>query len=338
MRDEVMARIAESERVQQLAFELRVQKEVKARAEPIRAAAKKESEAALAPKLHELEKAKVAAEKKAEALATNQEKEVAKRVKEARQALEKDKDKAVNAEKARYSRSNLRLQAKVQELQRQLDKKTADELGEGAQVDLFETLRSAFPDDRIMQVKAGEEGGDLIQTVVYNEQPCGTIIYDSKNRKRWFNDYATKLRRDQLAAEADHAILTTQKFPEGAQQLHIQDGVIVTNPARVVVLAQILREDLIRNHGLRISTQARDEKKGRLYAFITSEKCHQLFDQINTQADDILDIDVNEQNAHKRVWERRGTLVKSIQRAHGELWGEIERVIGTGPDGALAVL
>jgi hypothetical protein len=41
--------------------------------------------------------------------------------------------------------------------------------------------------------------------VLHNCRECGTIIYDSKNHKRFLNDHVTKLAQDQLAARAEHA-------------------------------------------------------------------------------------------------------------------------------------
>src|ERR1700740_894306 len=59
------------------------------------------------------------------------------------------------------------------------------------------------------------------------------LVYDSKNRTAWRNDYVDKLARDQIAAKAEHAVLSTLKFPADAKQVHVQDGVIIANPARV---------------------------------------------------------------------------------------------------------
>jgi hypothetical protein len=48
------------------------------------------------------------------------------------------------------------------------------------------------------------------------------------------HEYVTKLREDQISAEAEHAILSSLKFPAESRQLHVQDGVIIANPARVL--------------------------------------------------------------------------------------------------------
>lgn len=239
-------------------------------------------------KLAEAQKAKTAAEK---ALATEKEREeriLSARLQEQRDALEKDKLKAVNSERSKAFAERQKLDEKLQLLQRQLQKKTADELGEGAEVDLFEELKSAFPTDEIKRVKRGETGAD-IHTIVEKKRTCGSIVYDSKNRTAWRNDYVTKLRRDQLTAKADHAVLACHAFPAGARQIHIQDGVILANPARVMVLAEILSVQVVQLATIRLSNQARARKVARLYEFITSEHCTQLFDQIDSRTDAMLE-------------------------------------------------
>src|SRR4029077_2145216 len=113
-----------------------------------------------------------------------------------------------------------KLSNKVAELQRALEKKTADELGEGAEVDLFEALKDEFRDDRIERIAKGTPGADVRHVVIYNGRECGIIVYDSKNHGRHRSDHVTKLRADQLAAKADHAILSTRAFPAKTGQLH----------------------------------------------------------------------------------------------------------------------
>src|SRR5207245_660867 len=119
-----------------------------------------------------------------------------------------------------------------------------------------------------------------IHTVKDGGRECGRIVYDSKNRSTWRNDYVTKLRADQLAAKADSAILATHVLPAGARQMHVQDGVIVLNPARTVVVVEVLRNHIVQMHTLRLSSVARTDKTAKLYDFIASDRWAQLVDQI----------------------------------------------------------
>ena len=348
--DEIRKRIEGEERKKNAEFETRLQERVavdkaqadanaKAQIEKARKeadtkvrvaseAAKKAAEAAVKPKLDEAEKAKRAAEKQLETIKKSQQALLNQRLQEQRSALEKDKADAVNTERSKMFKEKLKLEEKLQLMQRQLQSKTADELGEGAEINLFEALRNKFPQDGVTRVGKGKEGADIIHRIVDGHRECGFIVYDSKNRNAWRNEYVSKLRRDQLAAKADHAVLVTRVFPAGARQLHIQDRVIVSNPARTLVIVEMLREHMIQIHTLQLSTESRNEKMATLYDFITSDRCMQLLDQIETQTDDMLEIDVKEKKTHDATWQRRGELIRSVQRVRLELSSEIDRIVG----------
>jgi hypothetical protein len=218
-------------------------------------------------------------------------------------------------------------------MQRKLEGKTANELGEGSEVDLFEQLRAAFETDRIQRVGKGVNGADVIHEVIHNGRVCGKIVYDAKNRNAWQNEFVVKLRADKIGQAADHAILSSNKFPKDKAHVHYQDGVIVAAPARVLAIVQLLRDQVVRMHELRVSKEGREQKSIEIYAFITSEHCKQLLDQVETQAGRMLDLDTKEQEAHRRLWDARKKLINSVQKARSDLVFEIDRIIGTAGNG-----
>jgi hypothetical protein len=160
-----------------------------------------------------------------EALAAEQEQILARRLQDQAELIEREKQEAVNAVNAKHFEETQRLTGKLEDLARQLERKTANELGEGAEIDLFESLKQEFEGDQIKRVSKGAAGADIIHDMVHGGKVCGRIVYDAKNRNAWRNDYVTKLRQDQIAAEAEHAILPSLKFPADARQLHVQDSV-----------------------------------------------------------------------------------------------------------------
>lgn len=291
-------------------------------------AAKAQVDEAMAAK-QSAEARAAASEQAVEAVKANQEAALTAALQEQREALEADKASALSAAKAQAFTETQKLSEKVGELQRALEKKTAEELGEGAEIDLYETLRSEFEEDRFERIKKGLPGADIRHTVVHNGQVCGVIVYDSKNHNAWRNDFIAKLRTDQLADNAEHAILTVLKFPQGAKQLHLQDGVLVANPARVVAVVEMLRRHMIQTHTLRMSSQQRAEKTAALYDFMTSDQCAGMFERLETHAQQLLDIQVAEKTAHERVWKQQGLTIRSAQKVHAELRSQIDAIIGT---------
>ena len=288
---------------------------------------------ALQVRLDAAERAEVSAHNQLSTLQAAHEMAMTQRIKEIEEALHKERDAAVMAEKAKVFDETQRLQLKLQDLQRQLEGKSAHELGEASEIDLFEQLRNAFEGDRIRRVGKGIHGADVIHEVVHNGKVCGKIIYDAKNRNAWQNEFASKLRADKLAERADHAVLSSNKFPKGMQQLHNQDGVIVANPARVLALAEILRRNILQMHELRISNDERELKTDALYQFITSARCKQLLEAIDAQSAKMSELDATEEKAHRLTWERRAKLIRSVKKVQCDLTFEIDRIIGTAGNG-----
>jgi hypothetical protein len=301
----------------------------------IRKEATETAEAALSEKLAANDKAVAVANAKAleaetriAALTSEQESTLAQSLESQREILEKDKEAALNAERAKAFEESQKLSTKVNDLQRALEKKTNEELGEGAEIDLYEALKKDFPDDKIDRIKKGSPGADIIHVVLLQGRECGTIIYDSKNHRAFRNDHVTKLKADQLAAKAEHAILSTHKFPQGAGQLHLQDGVVLANPARVVLIATLVRRHLLQVHTLRLSGIERERKTTALYDFITSQRCTQLIERIDGRADELLEMQAKEVRWHENNWKKQGETIRAIQKAKTELENEIGSIVG----------
>ncbi len=244
-----------------------------------------------------------------------------------RQVLERQHQRAIVSLQAEFRRSREATQKKVTDLERQLQKKTAHELGDGAEIDLFEALRDAFPGDYITRVRKGKAGADIHHNVLHNGQSCGLVVIDSKNRNAWQHTFVTKLRRDQVEAEAQHAILATAVFPSGEKELCLRDGVIVVAPARTTFVVQLLRSSMVRMHIQGLSMRERDAKMGHLYAYITSEACAQRFREAAQITDDLLALDVEETKDHENVWARRGRMMTRLKGVLRTLDAEIAAIV-----------
>lgn len=163
--------------------------------------------------------------------------------------------------------------------------------------------------------------------VYHKGQLCGKIVYDSKNRQNWQAAYASKLRADQTAAGAVHAILSTNSFPTGKKELCIVNDVIAVSPARVTHIVQLLRNSMVRMHILNLSLQERSGKMAELYKLISSEAFNQSFREADKLTQDILDLDVKEVKAHEDVWKKRGYATKRLKNVLTEMQTEISAIV-----------
>jgi hypothetical protein len=246
-----------------------------------------------------------------------------------REILETAKTAEINAIKARAFEDNQKQVDKLTAELRALEKKTNEELGEGAEVNLYEALKAEFPDDRINRIPKGSPGADIRHVVMLHGQECGTILYDSKNRGKFLYEHVAQLKADQLSDKADHAVLSTHKFPKGKRHLHMHDGVVLANPARVVDVVDLIRQHIIRTHTLRISGEKREGKKAALYEFIASDRFTQYLAAVDALAEELLEMQVKDKKAHDAKWKKEGELFKKILKAQADFSNQISCIIGT---------
>jgi hypothetical protein len=244
-----------------------------------------------------------------------------------RKALEDERDRALLRAQAAFHREREAYQKKLREMERRLQRKTSHEMGEGAEIDLYETLRGAFPGDCITRIPKGQSGADLLFEVLHKGQSCGRILIESKNRQSWQNSFIEKLRADQMASGAEHAVLATTAFPAGRQELSMEDGVIVATPARVAHIVDLLRRAMVRTHQLGLSLQQRAGKMNRLYQYLTSPAYAQRFGELNRAADDLAGIDAQEAKEHQRVWKKRGVVIGRLRSLLGEIDAEVSAIV-----------
>jgi hypothetical protein len=280
--------------------------------------AKAEAETAATERIAVAEAARLAAESTVNA-----------RLQEQRDALERDKAAALRERDAKHFEDNQKLKDKLDETSRKLEQKTNEELGEGAHLNLLEELKAEFEDDIIRRVPRGAAGADIIHEVMEHGKVCGKIVYDSKNRAQWRTEFATKLREDMIAAGADHAVLSLLKFPAETRQLDIREGVILANPARVTMIAKMLRDFIVQSHCLRLSTEEREKKQAELYGYMTGDRFRQHLDSFGSGTDKLLEIEVAEEKAQRKVREQRGAVIQSLRKTEGNLRADVGRIIGT---------
>jgi len=267
------------------------------------------------------------AEAKIKAVAASHDAVVAARLEAQRVRLESKTAEAIVAERTKMFAEKAALEQQLADMQRRLQAKTAHQLGEPAEVDLFDALVAAFPDDRISRVVKGVRGPDVIVEVIHGGNVVGSVVLDSKNHKAWQNKFTSKLRADQLTEGADFAILSSSVFPAGTQQLHLQDNVIVATPARVPVLVHLLRRQIVENHRLKLTVAARDEKAEKLLAYIISPGCTDLFDRIVKLTADMMELDRPETAVHQKTWAKRADLIHSLQGINDEFSRTVSGII-----------
>jgi len=246
-----------------------------------------------------------------------------------RQALKADFDKQMLKQSGEWGRERLKLLSKNKELERMLEAKTANALGDAAEIDLLEMLKAEFEDegDKVARTRKGEEGADILHEVKYKGEICGRILIESKNRQQWRSADITKLRNDMLNAKADHGILAPAKFPADKNEMFNEEGVWVVKAREVVQIARLMRDSLVQMHKLNLSNEERSEKKAKLYEYINSSGFRQKLDQVLTAAQDMLDLEVDERKQHDSWWKTRALAARKTQTVLSGIDTEISAIV-----------
>jgi hypothetical protein len=275
----------------------------------------------------EVQKATRAAEAQVRALRARQEETIRQRVAAQREALVKEAAEAIAGERTKMYAEKQLLQNELEALKRRVEQRPPHELAESSESELYEILISTFPEDQITRVAKGERGPDILIKVCHKDLIVGQIVIDCKNVKRWAHNFTRKLRQDQLAEGADFAILSSSVLPKGKAQLCLQDHVVIATPGRVPVLVALFRREIIRNHALRLSADARAQKSERLYLLMTSEKVDDLWERLGRSTDGLLDIEKSDAAWQAKTRDRRTEMIHNCQAIQGELLSAIDEII-----------
>ena len=246
-----------------------------------------------------------------------------KEIAEVRQILQKDRDTALLKKDAEFAREREALQKKIADMSRRVGK---NEVAEGGELDLYDALRAAFPEDQLSRTK-GRASGNLVHDVRYKGKSAGKILIDCRPRAAWQSAFVKKLREDQSQAGADNAILATPVFPAGKRELFVDSGVIVVAPARVPAMVDVLRKALISMHVAKLSDAERSDKLSKLFKFITSTQFKRKLAEASDLANEALQIDVDEKRAHDNVWKKRGTVLTRIKNVLREIDTDVSAIV-----------
>ncbi|HEX8169938.1 MAG TPA: DUF2130 domain-containing protein [Thermoanaerobaculia bacterium] len=267
--------------------------------------------------------------KQLDALQQQFDKQRKKELAEYRAALEKDRNAALLKKEAEFAREREALQKKIADMSRRVKK--GGDVAEGAEIDLYDELRGAFPEDQIARTK-GKSGQQLLHDVRYKGKSAGRILIDATPRNAWQHAFVTNLRREQSENGADHAILATSVFPSGKRELFMDGGVIVVAPARLRAIVEVLRRALISMHVAKLSEAERADKLSRLFKFITSPGFKKKLSEASDLTSEALQIDVDEKRAHDLVWKKRGTVLTRIKQVLRDIDTDVCAIIESGDD------
>jgi hypothetical protein len=220
-----------------------------------------------------------------------------------------------------YAGRMARAAARIDQLQRQLDTRSAHDRGVDHEHDVLSMLRSAFPADRIERFG---RRGDVLHTVMGSGREVGRILYECKNAGAWQNDWLIKLKQDGLKRRTPYLVLVTRKLPAKASAMCVRDDVAICEPACVVAVASIMRQWVVGAYRADNAAQGVPEKARRVYDYLAGTEFRGDFDEMLACANELDAQDAGERSQHERSWAKRATLYRRLRAAHLRIGAKLE--------------
>ena len=107
-----------------------------------------------------------------------------------------------------------RMRKKAEETARAASQSPVERKGEVREELLEEYLSNEFPKDKFKEVKKGQRGADVIQTVMVNGEAMGNILHESKDVLNFDEKWVTKLLDDMTKVDATVGFIFTKVMPK----------------------------------------------------------------------------------------------------------------------------
>jgi hypothetical protein len=215
-----------------------------------------------------------------------------------------------------------------EDLRRKLEQGSQQLQGEVLELELEHILGSTFFHDLIEEVKKGQRGADIVQTVrTPTGQACGKIIWEAKRAENWSDKWLQKLKDDQLAANADIAVLVTTVMPKGVAESFTRIGdVWVVSPQVMRPVAETLRVILLEAQRLKLINTGRNEKMEQLYNYLSSgqfaQKVRTMLEGFESMRSDL----EAEKRAMQKIWAKRQTQIERVTGSMVTVVGELQAI------------
>ena len=211
-------------------------------------------------------------------------------------------------------------------LQRELESRTSEEIGEAAEEDLLSVVRKEFPDDVVTRVSKGEPGGDVKQIVRWQGRPCGTIVYEAKNVKSWSNAYLNKAMRYRSQYNTPHVILVSTAFPGKEKMFCVKNKIPIIHPSKVAYLAPLIRESVIALATSRLPEQEKISKMEEIYQYLQSPEFQERVNDVLNATENLRKLQAREKRTHENMWSKEEEEIKWIQQATLQIQNKIKAI------------
>ncbi len=253
------------------------------------------------------------------------------------QRLKLEAEKISKLESERFSIKEKELQKQIEDMKtlaeeaRRKGSTVSQQLqGEVLELELEKMLRAEFPDDVISEVKKGQVGADLLQTVKNQfGKTIGTIVWESKQTEHFSDKWLPKLREDCRAVHGSAAVLVSRTLPDHIKTCGEYERVWVTGMEFVLPLAHLLRQTLLKVDQEKAAQNGKDIKAEMLYQYINSQEFRGRVEAIVESFSEMKDDLEKEQRALQNSWKKREKQLLRLATNTAYMYGEMQGLVGS---------
>lgn len=250
----------------------------------------------------------------------NEEKaKIKKQVEDAQYLVIRDKEKIIDD-----------LKKQLEEAKRRAEQGSVQLQGEVLELEIEHLLRGLYPFDEIEEVKKGQRGADVLQTVrTQRGVACGKIYYESKRTKEFQPAWLRKLKDDNLSVKADVLVLVSEALPDEIDGFGMIDGVWVSSFKDLKGLSLVLRHGLMQVHQVAVTHQDKGTKMELLFNYLTSQEFRGQFEAIIEGFRSLQNSYQDEKLKMQKIWKEREKQFEKILTNAVNFYGSLKGIAGT---------
>ena len=194
-------------------------------------------------------------------------------------------------------------QREIEELKKQLDRRTTPQIeGLLSENVLTKELKKQFKGDKIRHTG---KGGDVIQTVVYNKEGVGVIVYECKRVKQHQTSHVKQAAKAKRTRNAYFAVLVTTASKRGTHGFFVERGVVVVHPSGVLALAGILRDQIVEIARMKLGRTQKDRAIKLILEYLEGPKFTNSMDIVIREGIGLQRELIDEIKKHEAAWKKR---------------------------------
>jgi len=215
----------------------------------------------------------------------------------------------------------------LEDAQRKATQGSQQNQGEVLELDLENRLHEEFPMDEISEVKKGQRGADIVQTVKnHHLAGCGILLWETKNGK-WQPAWVPKFKQDIREANANIGVIVSQELPtEYGDMKHLENNVWAVKPKLAPVLAAALRGTILQVDAANRNNEGKDAKMEALYQFLTGPEFRHRVEAIVENYGVLQDEIEKEKRAAALRWAHQEKSIRAVIDNTLGMYGDLQGI------------